>query len=137
MPNILATVLLSLAAVTSGGVPPDVVSVVSGGYWESGGNSGTYRVVVVNSGFEHVTSRVFVEWVSEPRSARDSARVVSAVEPTLPFGQGTASLTATLKPLSQGKMQVLVSGVISTAPEQAVSATITATAPGQAYSNGG
>ena len=136
MPNILATVFLSLAAAASSGVPPEVASVVSGGYWECGEDSGTYRVVVVNSGFEHVTSRVFVEWVSEPRSGNDPAKVVSTLEPMLPFGQGIASLSATLVPLSKGKVQVLVSGVISMAPEQVVRASITATAPGVASTDG-
>ena len=68
----LITASLPLSALAQGGVAPDVESVISGGYWEDGAQSGRYRVVLVNSGFEHVTSRLRVEWVREPRSANAS-----------------------------------------------------------------
>lgn len=44
---------------------PNVAFVSTGGFWSRGDSSGVVRVVVVNGGREHVTSRVFVEWVGE------------------------------------------------------------------------
>ena len=138
MPNLLAP-LLSLLLASSAPesvVQPEVSSVVSGGYWTSEGQSGTYRVVIVNSGFEHVVSQVFIEWVADPTSEQDSPKVVAAVEPKLPF-DGVASLQATLKPLGTGKAQIILSGVISSLPTQKVHAVVIATSLGQVVVNGG
>ena len=85
--RVFITALVPLTASAQGSVAPDVESVVSGGYWEDGAQSGRYRVVLVNSGFERVTSRLRVEWVREPRSADASPGVVASSEPRLPFGQ--------------------------------------------------
>jgi hypothetical protein len=139
MPNVLVPLFSLLLAISAGHsvVRPDVASVVSGGYWITQGQAGTYRVVVINSGFEHVSSRVFVEWVAEPKSAKDEPTVVAVVEPALPFGQGVASLHAALKPLASGRVQIMLSGVISSYPEQKVSAVVTATNPGQVTTSGG
>ncbi len=44
-------------------VDPDVMAVVEGGYWrEDGIGEGSYRIIVVSQGFEHVSSRVVAEW---------------------------------------------------------------------------
>lgn len=45
-------------------VPLNIDSVNSGGYWEYGGKSGEYRVVVVSDGWEHVHSRVYLQWIA-------------------------------------------------------------------------
>ncbi len=102
---------------------------VSGGYWESGTDSGIYRVVVVNSGFEHVTSRVFVEWVRGPKSDESSPAIVAALEPALPFGHGIASLDVSLTPLAKGKVRIVVSGVISAEPSKKVRVVLLAKQP--------
>jgi hypothetical protein len=61
-------------------VSPDVVAVVEGGHWtEDGLGEGSYRVVVVSQGFEHVSSRVVAEWKLAP-SERGQARIVHSVE---------------------------------------------------------
>ncbi len=44
-------------------IEPGIESAVSGGFWQSEGVSGRYRVVVVNSGFEQVHSELFLEWI--------------------------------------------------------------------------
>lgn len=133
MTKMFAT-LLMLSAITPalcGQVPPEVVSVESGGYWESDGRSGSYRVVVTNHGFEHVTSRVVVEWVADPESPREGPVIVAAVEPPLPFGNGVASLSATLDPVGPGHVRITLSGAIAVDPTQSVGAVIAATAPGE------
>jgi hypothetical protein len=127
----LITAVLPLTAAAQGTVSPDVDSVASGGYWEHQGSSGRYRVVVVNSGFEHVTSRVRVEWVRDARSSSVGSDVVASAEPELPFGKNMASLGATLKPVGKGRVRITVTGVMSHEPLKKVKAVLVATHPGQ------
>ena len=61
------------------GVPSSVESVVSGGYWEAGNGHGRYRVIVENIGWEHVTSRVYIEWIAERPHEQRLAVVATAV----------------------------------------------------------
>lgn len=42
-------------------IPASVSTVVDGGIW---GESGSYRVVVTQGGFEHIHSRVYAQWLS-------------------------------------------------------------------------
>ena len=46
-------------------VPAYVTALASGGYWEEGDRAGIVRVIVVQQGWEHVTSRVYLEWIEE------------------------------------------------------------------------
>ncbi|TCU29235.1 hypothetical protein EV130_102415 [Rhizobium azibense] len=58
----------------------NVVSVIEGGHWqEDGAGEGSYRIIVVNQGFEHVSSRVVVEWKSVPTETGE-AKIVHSVE---------------------------------------------------------
>ena len=123
--------LLPLGCLAQAHVPTDVESVVSGGYWERGNESGRYRVLVLNSGFEHVTSRVLVEWLREPQAREATPEVVASEEPKLPFGNGIASLGATLTPMGKGKVRIVVSGVISAEPTRKVKGVLIATLPGR------
>ncbi len=130
--RLFALALLSpLCALAGTDVPPSVLSVRSGGYWEAAGESGVYRVVVVNAGFEHVTSRVFVEWLRGPRSGDESPVIVAVVEPDLPFGREVASLDVELQPLSRGRTRVIIRGVVAAQPKRNVRAVFVATNPGQ------
>ena len=61
-------------------VPPDVVSVATGGYWEHAGRSGTFRVVLLRGGFEHVVSSLRAEWVAEPSSSEESPTIVHRID---------------------------------------------------------
>jgi len=141
MPNFMAVLFSALRAGAAPGaaihVPAAVTSVTSGGYWSSQGRNGSYRAIVVNAGFEHVTSRVFVEWIADPRTSREESTVVASVEPVLPFGQGIASLEARIKPIGSGTASLSISGVVSSAPEQHVSAVFILKAPGQVTIAGG
>src|SRR5918999_4749491 len=42
---------------------PALTSVVTGGYWESGGRKGSIRLLVFNSGWNNVRSRLVVQWI--------------------------------------------------------------------------
>ena len=53
-------------------VPTHVESVVSGGYWKSGGQDGRYRIIVVNNGWEHVHSLVFLQWLEENHEKQET-----------------------------------------------------------------
>ena len=44
--------------------PPGVSRVFSGGFWSDGKDEGHYRIVVVSDGFEHVSHRVFIQWIA-------------------------------------------------------------------------
>ena len=61
-------------------VSPAIVQVVSGGYWEAGSQHGMFRAIVENQGFEHVSSRLWLEWVAEPDDAQAANQVVTRVE---------------------------------------------------------
>ncbi|NJO17163.1 MAG: hypothetical protein HC877_15895 [Thioploca sp.] len=92
-------------------VPTPVVNVVSGGYWEDAGQRGIYRVILTAEGWEHVSTRVKVEWIAEPKTQNEQSIIVA---PKLPFGQETASLKVEkLQPLSVGCLEILLVGVIS------------------------
>lgn len=58
-------------------VPTSVVSVASGGYWETKNERGRYRIIVEEGGWEHVKHRVHIEWISE-RSGEKRLAVVAA-----------------------------------------------------------
>ena len=68
---------VSGAAEQSLTVPPDVVSIVSGGRWKSDTASGTFRVIVQTGGFEHILSRAQIDWIADP-TARDNGPSVVA-----------------------------------------------------------
>ena len=52
-------------------IPASVQSVQSGGYWQKGDQDGHYRVVVTSGGFEHVISRLFIQWIALDQDARE------------------------------------------------------------------
>src|SRR5262249_50760387 len=52
------------------GVLPSIAFVVTGGAWQTKKGHGRYRVVVEDGGWEHVTSRVYVEWLVEDENER-------------------------------------------------------------------
>ncbi|MGJ7529336.1 hypothetical protein [Variovorax sp. GB1P17] len=59
-------------------VPPQVDTVATGGEWNSARDSGVLRIVIVHQGFEHVHSRLWIEWlaVGERGAPRRVARVL-------------------------------------------------------------
>ena len=86
----------SLVAQTPAAVEPELAYVTSGGAWERADERGEYRVLVYSAGFEHVISRVFVQWVRGPDASDRPSRVVSTQpigpindQPTWSVGQPT------------------------------------------------
>lgn len=67
-------------------IDADVMSVVSAGQWQSDVGQGTYRVVVRQQGFEHVSTGVVAEWVAWADDGESAGRVMASrtlVEPGL------------------------------------------------------
>ncbi len=92
---------------------PDLVAVVRGGEWTYAGRSGTYRLVVVSSGYEHVTSRLYVQWVEDP-AGRDTPPRIVATKNVL--GASLFSLGVPVISRSQGRWQATVDGANSHSP---------------------
>ncbi len=59
---------------------PALESVVSGGFWERKGSDGVFRVVVIAQGWEHVGTRVLLQWIR-----RDAEKQALVVERTVPI----------------------------------------------------
>lgn len=56
---------------------------LTGGHWPSRDGQGSYRVILENVGFEHVSCRVWIEWLATPASGKNRSgqppRVVARV----------------------------------------------------------
>ena len=65
-------------------VPVTVVEVTTGGFWKTGDDRGRYRVIVEAQGWEHVTSRVFLQWIAERPSEKKLVVVASVPLSELP-----------------------------------------------------
>lgn len=59
-------------------VPPQVSTVATGGDWNTAKAGGALRVIIVYEGFEHVHSKLWLEWISigEREERRLAARVL-------------------------------------------------------------
>ncbi len=129
-----ATAVLGLLCISSmslgqSPVAPRVETVASGGYWEANGRAGRYRVIVINQGFEHVTSRALVQWLAD---SKDGEPAIIETAELKPFGDIPASYSAQMKLISKGKLQITFSGVIPHEPNQKLRSVVVAEAPGQA-----
>ncbi|SDX61611.1 hypothetical protein [Lysobacter enzymogenes] len=107
--RILAPALLWLASLWAVSAPalaqapvvePNVDAVVQAGRWsEAEAGEGSYRVVVVGQGFEHVSTRVLAQWKADG-GEDGQARIVHEAELVAP---GNYSLTAPkLTPTASG-----------------------------------
>ena len=77
--KIVAAALLSLSSLV---VAPcvaetdadqaELLGTLDGGSWRSGDGQGSYRVILENVGFEHVSCRVWIEWVATEASGKKS-----------------------------------------------------------------
>jgi len=45
------------------GLSGDIDRVLTGGYWETGDDTGFYRIVVASGGIEHISQRLFLQWM--------------------------------------------------------------------------
>jgi len=51
-------------------LPAEVFEVKTFGYWETEEQNGQFRIVIKNSGHEHVASKVYLEWISDELDER-------------------------------------------------------------------
>ncbi len=51
--------------------PTGIHQVVTGGFWTHGKDEGYYRVVIVAGGFEHVSHRLFIQWIAIDQDNHD------------------------------------------------------------------
>jgi hypothetical protein len=116
----LLSALLLASAANAGAadvVPPDVVSVATGGYWEDAERRGTFRVTVRNVGFEHVSSSVLAEWIADPPTASDGSRSTRSHQLVAP---GLFSFSPPIIERISNAARITLSGVNSHDPAQAV-----------------
>jgi hypothetical protein len=62
--------------------PPAVHQVLSGGYWSDGKVDGFYRIVVTAGGFDHISYRLFIQWMGTDPDSHEAkiARTVAVNE---------------------------------------------------------
>jgi len=61
-------------------VDPAISFVVTGGYWKHVSLDGAYRIVVRQTGHEHVSSQVTAEWVAGPSGESAQATILRSIE---------------------------------------------------------
>ena len=103
-------VLVGSASAQHVSVAPEVTSVATVGRWQGKGVSGSYRVVVVRDGWEHVWSRVYIEWLQDPTERESPTRAPVSVQELIPpdIAQGTAVLEATARSRKAGALEITV-----------------------------
>jgi hypothetical protein len=91
-------------------VAPEVTSIATVGRWHGKSATGSFRVVVVRDGWEHVWSRVYVEWLQDPVDRESPTRGPVNVQELIPPGiaQGTAVLQATARSSKPGALEIIV-----------------------------
>jgi len=45
-------------------LPVQIATVMTGGEWENGDAHGFYRIVITGSGIEHITNRIYIQWLA-------------------------------------------------------------------------
>lgn len=112
-----AVAILALSS-TAPAVDGTVISVVTSGSWDRGDSRGSYRIIVWDVGFEHVSSGVVADWVADPTGPDADSTVVAShvlVEPSgVSFGQPQ------VQAIPKG-LRVTLSGTRSSAPGLSIS----------------
>ena len=69
-------------------VPPNIHTVQTGGYWAVGEDEGFFRVVITAGGVEHVSHRLYIQWLRNNATIQsyELVRTVNVTE--LNLGQG-------------------------------------------------
>ena len=100
--------LCSNAIAQSPSVPSEIVSVSTVGRWHTESAKGSYRILTTRDGWEHVWSRVFVEWLPDPVDRESKQRPIYVSEVIPPIAQGTAVLVATARSVKSGEIVISV-----------------------------
>jgi hypothetical protein len=87
----------------------NVSFVSSGGSWTSGQQTGSYRAIVVTRGYEHLTSRMYVQWLSDGTRESPTRVVRTVLASDVPVDLWTFSEPKFV--LMTGRWQLLVDGV--------------------------
>jgi hypothetical protein len=87
-------------------VEPKVVSVQTVGNWLSGRTAGRYKVIVTTEGWEHLWSRVFVEWLPDPTDPNADWKALAIAELKPPVTEGLFLLRATTRQSKTGTLIV-------------------------------
>lgn len=53
--------------------------IVSSGYWSDNGKEGFFRFITQNSGYEHVSSKLYVQWILYPSLTQASGEIISEI----------------------------------------------------------
>jgi hypothetical protein len=69
-------------------IDASIASVATGGAWENGGDHGVFRVVIVNHGWEHVSSDVVVQRIREDADRQELSVVSSRRVADIPSAAG-------------------------------------------------
>ncbi len=64
-------------------IPGDVRQVVTGWGWKDGETEGDYRAVLIEQGWEHLTTRLRIDWLVSLQDARETRVVMSRFVPEL------------------------------------------------------
>ncbi len=69
-------------------IPASIHSAISGGFWTAGKDEGFFRVVVIAGGVEHVSHRLYIQWLRSDAKTQsyELVRTVNVTE--LNMGQG-------------------------------------------------
>ncbi len=97
-------------------VPPEVVSVVTTGHWQSGQATGQYKIIVTTEGWEHLWSRAFVEWLPDPADPNAARKAVAISELIPPIGRGTAVFEVTANQVKAGGLVVTIRATANQLP---------------------
>ena len=89
-------------------VEPNVISVQTIGDWASDDSTGRYKVIVTSEGWEHVWSRVYVEWLPDPSSPQAEWKTAGIVELAPPVAPGVMILEATARQHGKNRLVVTV-----------------------------
>ena len=65
-------------------IPAEVVEVRSFGIWETSEQSGHYRIVIKQYGYEHVKNTVFIQWIAESEEGNSLIKSVPISEVNKP-----------------------------------------------------
>ena len=89
-------------------IEPKVVSVQTLGRWVTDQVAGRYKVVVTTEGWEHVWSRVYVEWLPDPKNPDEDWKSAGIAELVPPGAPGAMILEATAKQDKTGHLVITV-----------------------------
>jgi hypothetical protein len=90
-------------------IGPGINAVMSGGYWEEGEKSGNFRVIIENRGWERVVSRLYLQWLTQDESKRESV-VLKTVPVSEVNTEGVWILGAPVISLTREGPEITLSG---------------------------